>query len=276
MATRFWVGGTGTWDASTTTHWAATSNGAGGASVPGSADTVTFDGSSGGGTVTVNTTVNVISLTTSAFTGTLDFSVNNNNVTLSGSWANTGSGVRTIKLGAGIFALSGGGNWSWNSASNLTFDAGTSAIVMSGASAGSTQSFNGGGFTYATVEIGAITTAGSAHSISQGNTFGTLKIDGPNNVTLNQSVTQTVTSLDINGSSSGLIELASANAGANATISVASGAPTLSFAALSRITFTGGATFAANSSFDMLGNSGITINGPSGGSAAFPPVRAAA
>src|SRR5688572_1536024 len=53
MAARFWVGGTGTADLADTTHWAATSGGAGGQSVPGSADTVTFDGSSGSGTVTI-------------------------------------------------------------------------------------------------------------------------------------------------------------------------------------------------------------------------------
>ena len=41
VASRFWVGGTGTWDASDTTHWAATSGGAGGQSVPGSSDSVT-------------------------------------------------------------------------------------------------------------------------------------------------------------------------------------------------------------------------------------------
>lgn len=40
-ASRFWVGGTGNWDA-TTTHWSATSGGAGGASVPTSADDVYF------------------------------------------------------------------------------------------------------------------------------------------------------------------------------------------------------------------------------------------
>jgi hypothetical protein len=58
-ASRFWVGGTGNWDASDTTHWAASSGGGGGASVPGSGDTVTLDGSSGGGTVTVTAAVNV-------------------------------------------------------------------------------------------------------------------------------------------------------------------------------------------------------------------------
>jgi hypothetical protein len=41
--TRYWVGGSGTWDATTTTNWSATSGGSGGASVPTSADTVIFD-----------------------------------------------------------------------------------------------------------------------------------------------------------------------------------------------------------------------------------------
>jgi hypothetical protein len=56
MADRFWVGGTGTWDATTTTNWSTTSGGAGGASAPTSADDVYFDANSDAGgafTVTV-------------------------------------------------------------------------------------------------------------------------------------------------------------------------------------------------------------------------------
>jgi hypothetical protein len=41
--TRYWVGGTGTWDATTTTNWSTSSGGLGGASVPTSADAVIFD-----------------------------------------------------------------------------------------------------------------------------------------------------------------------------------------------------------------------------------------
>jgi hypothetical protein len=65
MASRFWVGGTGNWDASTTTHWSATSGGAGGASVPTSSDTVTFNSSSNATayTVTVTATANCSDLT---------------------------------------------------------------------------------------------------------------------------------------------------------------------------------------------------------------------
>jgi len=96
MASRFWVGGTGTWDASTTTHWSATTGGAGGVSVPGVADTVTFDANSGGGTVTPSVDIAVSTITCGAFTGTLDWSINNNNVTCS-SFSGSGTGVRNDK-----------------------------------------------------------------------------------------------------------------------------------------------------------------------------------
>lgn len=54
MANRYWVGGSGTWDGSSTTHWSATSGGSSGASAPTSTDDVFFDSNSGlsGGTVT--------------------------------------------------------------------------------------------------------------------------------------------------------------------------------------------------------------------------------
>lgn len=51
MATRYWVGGAGTWNASTTTNWSATSGGAGGASAPTSTDDVVLDTNSGTGAI---------------------------------------------------------------------------------------------------------------------------------------------------------------------------------------------------------------------------------
>jgi hypothetical protein len=61
MATYYWVGGSGTWDASATTNWSATSGGAGGAGVPTSADDVVFDINSGPGspisTITVSSAI---------------------------------------------------------------------------------------------------------------------------------------------------------------------------------------------------------------------------
>jgi hypothetical protein len=47
MANRYWVGGTGTWNTTSTTNWSASDGGASGASVPTSADSVFFTDSSG-------------------------------------------------------------------------------------------------------------------------------------------------------------------------------------------------------------------------------------
>jgi len=64
MAARYWIGGTGNWN--DTAHWSASSGGTGGATVPTSADNVTFDSNSGTGTITVNAVANMLDLN---FTG---------------------------------------------------------------------------------------------------------------------------------------------------------------------------------------------------------------
>ena len=53
MANRYWVGGSANWDGTAGTKWATTSGGAGGASVPTTADDVFFDANSGIVTCTV-------------------------------------------------------------------------------------------------------------------------------------------------------------------------------------------------------------------------------
>lgn len=73
MADRYWVGGTGTWDASDTSHWSATDGGASGASVPVQpTDDVYFTAASGGGTVTLGASVECHAVTTTGFTGVID------------------------------------------------------------------------------------------------------------------------------------------------------------------------------------------------------------
>lgn len=75
MAARFWVtGGTGNWNS--TTNWSATTGGASGASVPSTADTAAFDASSGSGTVTLDISPDIQTLTMTGFTGTLAFGTN--------------------------------------------------------------------------------------------------------------------------------------------------------------------------------------------------------
>lgn len=53
MANRYWVGGTGTWNATNTTNWSDTSGGTGGFSVPTAADDVFLDANSGTAPYTV-------------------------------------------------------------------------------------------------------------------------------------------------------------------------------------------------------------------------------
>lgn len=86
---RFWVGGTGNW--SDTTHWSASSGGAGGSSVPSSTDDVTFDGSSFSADSQV-VTLDSGTPTTKALT----FANINHTVTVSGSLTLTANGSVTL------------------------------------------------------------------------------------------------------------------------------------------------------------------------------------
>lgn len=90
-ATRYWVGGTGTWNNSSTTNWSASSGGAGGASAPTSSDDVVFDASSGltGATVTTGTSAVCNAFTWSATVGTLSIS---STTTVSGDFTWSGAG----------------------------------------------------------------------------------------------------------------------------------------------------------------------------------------
>ena len=143
MAARFWVGGTGTWDGVDLTHISATSGGAGGASNPGAGDTMTFDGASGGGTVTVAYNPNVISITMGAFTGTLD--MNTRNPTMQ-TFNNSGSGTRTLTMGSGTWTLTGNAATIWNSGTttNLTHNSGTSVIDCTYSGSTGTRTINSG------------------------------------------------------------------------------------------------------------------------------------
>lgn len=263
MAARFWVGGTGTWDASDTTHWAATSGGAGGQTVPGSGDSATFDASSGGGTVTVDTTVNLVSgsITFGAFTGTLDFATNNNDVTC-GAVSGTGTGVRTFNAGSGTWTINGvGGSNVWNFATvtNLTADVNDCAIVFAGN--GSAQ-FSGGGLTYGTLTLNAVTN-GFAFILTGNNTFATWNVTAPRNMHLGSGSTQTVTNpINWTGTSTDRILVESGNAATNMTI--ANDSPAISWVVMRGVTWTG-TDGSATDTVDLGGNSGITITAPSGG-----------
>lgn len=126
MATYFWVGGSGTWDASSTANWSSTSGGAAGATAPNSADTVIFDSASGTGTCT--TAAGSVCATASLNSATLGLTLGANH-TMSGTFTLT-SGTLTIGnfiLTCNIFSSSNGNT------RNITFGSGSIDLTGNGA-----------------------------------------------------------------------------------------------------------------------------------------------
>jgi len=269
-ASRFWVSGTGTWD-STTTHWASATGGTGGQTVPGSADTVTFDGSSGGGTVTLNFggTITVQSITTGAFTGTWDNSVNNNNVTMSSTtgFNASGSATRTLNLGSATYTLTNTGTtWNFLIVTGLTLSASSSSVTFTSATGVKTVQ-NATALSQGTLNLGAtnLSPAGGNHYIvNGGGTWAAINVTAPNFLSFQFSSTITITSpINWAGSASGAIGLGSSSYGSQAHIKVASGSQ-LSWCALHDIDFSLSNSPNTYDCLDLGDNAGITIVPPSG------------
>lgn len=129
MAARYWVGGTGTWNNSTTTNWSATSGGVGGASLPVTTDAVYLDANSGGGTVTLtgNAATGVLSLDLTGFTGTITgtaYIAGAGGLTLFSGANATGLTVQIKPSGTTSQVTSNGQTFS-----GLTINGGTSAVT---------------------------------------------------------------------------------------------------------------------------------------------------
>lgn len=106
MANRYWVGGNGTWNTTSTTNWSASSGGAGGASVPTAADSVFFDQAS---TYTVSCgSASVVCLDFTVSAGTVTFTASTGKVTISGSMAITAGTVASIALASYTFNATSG------------------------------------------------------------------------------------------------------------------------------------------------------------------------
>jgi hypothetical protein len=162
MATYFWVGGSGTWNGSSTTNWAATSGGAGGAGVPNNTDTVNFDANSGTGTVSVaatavslNTTVNSANITllltdsptlcTSAGLLTLTAgAISLNTFTLTcGRFSSSNANVRSIAFGTGNITLTGNASTVWVGGTVTNFSyTGTPTVNLTYAGATGTRTIS--------------------------------------------------------------------------------------------------------------------------------------
>lgn len=146
MANRYWVGGTGNWDA-TTTNWSASSGGAGGASVPTLADDVFFDTLS-------NATAYVVTLTTAPVCRSVSVAGPvAGNVTIAGA-------VNWFVYGSFTLAATG---VTWTVTSAIIFAATTSGwtITTNGVTLTNGLTFNG---------VGGVWTLGSALTSTSGTT----------------------------------------------------------------------------------------------------------
>lgn len=140
------------------------------------------------------------------------------------------------------------------SPTNLTFNANSSSIILSGAVTGGIATFVGGGLTYNSVTLGAI--SDGLRSITGVNTFATLTVTGKNFLTLAGS--QTITTLNLNGTASGQVGLISSAVGTVRTLTVTT--VSAAWAAIRDMAFSGSPV--ANNSFDLGGNTGITFTSP--------------
>lgn len=270
MANRFWVGGTGTWDSTSTTNWAATTGGASGASAPVAGDNITFDANSGAGTITAASSIDSIAfgtLTATALTGsTLAFNTNNPNMSFT-SVDFSGSGTRTINLGSGTWTLTGtSGNVLLLNGSNITPTFNNATINFTGSGAARTVNW-GTSLTYGAIIVGANSAKGAINfTATTAVTFASITVSSGNTVMMNQGITSTISgALSMTGTSSAPVGLISNSPVANvATVSVGS-ASTIDWGAVLRITKAGAGSITATNSLDLGGNTSVTITAPSGG-----------
>lgn len=230
MADRYWVGGAGTWDATTTTNWSATSGGAGGASAPTSVDNVIFNSASNATAyaVTVGTNANALDITIAGpATGNVTITSGATAViNCYGSWTNAATGVVfTTTTGATINFLA------TTTGKTIT----TNAVTLGGMQI----IFNG---------VGGAWTLGSA-------------------LTTTQSIVVTAGSFSTSGSNYALAtnQISSSNSNVrsislNASVVTINGGTFVNFTTTTNLTFNAGtSTITASSASNTLNSGGLTF-----------------
>ena len=230
MADRYWVGGTGNWNATSTTNWSASSGGASGASAPTSADNVIFDINSNIGTGNFTVTVTGTAAAPArcdnlTVTGTLD-----GNMTLAIDFNQVLSISGSLSLPASRF-ISGGSTFG-----TINFVATTNkTITTNGNSLNPAIVFDGVG--------GQWTLAGAF------TTFSSLTVTNGTFITSNNTLScSTLVSSNTNVRS---IQLGSS------TVSVTGGS--INFATSTNLTFTAGTSTINCTSNTTLNGGGVTF-----------------
>lgn len=267
-----------TWNSSNTTMWSTTS----GVTVtptgpPQAGDTATFDANSGGGTVTVGSSINatntLVSITAGAFTGTLDFSVNNPSINIAAAAAATGlsfsgtGAARVFKLGSGTHTFTNGSGYDFTTTTNAGAQSLASATLVF--NAGNTpasvaqQSINLGGFAYGTITINGRLSGQAASLNGNVNAWSatTLNLNGPLWIA-SGSNSGTITNLNITGASIAqpvMVYITTQNTQISLTVTTA----TINYASIRNINFINPAT--AGNSWDLGQNTNLTVTNPTAG-----------
>ena len=295
MANRFWINTAGgTWDNSTTSNWSTTTGGAGGASVPGSADTAIFDANSGANIITTNYNVSItaLQLTSGPFTGKLQLggtltlaASSSGALTLQGGTFNdegyavscwdvvaTGTATRVITR-SGTWTITGNNTTVWSLASTgLTLnDTGTMLITDTGSNQKTLQlaGFQHNNITISGGGAGAIniSTTGTPVLIN-----GTFTSNAPTTINWQNARQFNFTNAPVFNSSSGnVITIASESAGVQTTL-LYNGAGILryNYMSLQDINVKNAAIWYVGANSTNVSNNSYPIfsNGPASGSSA--------
>jgi hypothetical protein len=165
FAQKYWVGGTGVWNAGN--NWSATSGGAGGAGVPTAAETAVFDGGSSAN-CDINVAVSVRNISINGYLGTITQS---NTITI-GTAATAGS----FTMATGTFI----GNNQTIYTGAFTIDGGTFTSTSNTLTITGNTNFNGGTFIHNNGTI-------LFHTIASGASIGITGVATLNNVLVQSS-----------------------------------------------------------------------------------------
>jgi hypothetical protein len=255
--TCFWIGGSGTMDLATdSAHWSNTTGGTTCSCEPAATPTLTFDGSSGAGTVTFGATINVFTINATTYTGTLDDS-GNYAVTVSNSINIGGAGSPSLIMGSNVWSA---GNFTLGA--TTTFTKGTSSLVLTGTLT------NPDGTTFNGITIAP--PAGTTFTFASTATFSSITVTPPAIVIF--QVAKVITDTDAGGlnlagtSSAGILIRGSSSTSSNLAVSNPSVATFAAFYNMNIETSSMTATNSVNAGHNTtsLGGS-LSISGGSGG-----------
>jgi hypothetical protein len=235
--TRYWVGGAGNWTTSDTTHWSASSGGAGGATVPTAPVDVFFD-QAGTYTVTVTGPLTCRDFTVSA--GVVTFSA---------------SGSQAIAI-SGSMSLASGTVGTWDTSFDPTFNATTSKTISTNGESISGPTFDGVGGTWA---LGSAFVTSGTITLTNG-TFSTSASNYPVTCSSFSSSNSNIRTLNLNASTFTLTSTSwTCTTATNLTVS-GSGA-TVTMTRATAKTFAGGGANYGAFTLDQGGAGRLTISG---------------